>query len=191
MLCPECNRSFEGDAQSCPYCGAAKGVVKTSTILISAGGMRSVYRSVEEVPDSLKRQLIRSTNGLNSATLVIADRLSNSPTERAKIASYAKQVETHNGSSIISKELKGATLSFLGWARSSSSDPRRAPQDGGEWLLKLMGLAMTAIAASLGAPFWFDVLSKIMTVRSGGDPPPPKQEAAPAKTETHEEGAKK
>src|SRR5438105_3342995 len=74
MLCPECNRSFEGDAQSCPYCGTLKGVVKTSTILISAGEMRSVYRSVEDVPDSLKRQLIRSTNGLNSATLVIADR---------------------------------------------------------------------------------------------------------------------
>jgi hypothetical protein len=51
-----------------------KGVVKTSTILISSGEMRSVYRSVEEVPDSLKQQLLRSTNGLNSATIVIADR---------------------------------------------------------------------------------------------------------------------
>lgn len=128
---------------------------------------------------------------LNGDTLVIADRLSNSPTERAKIAAFAKQVESNNGSIQVPKELKGATLSFLGWERSSSSDPRRAPRDGGEWFLKLMGLAMTAIAASLGAPFWFDVLSKIMTVRSGGDPPLPKQEPAPAKTETHKEGATK
>jgi hypothetical protein len=29
---------------------------------------------VEEVPDALKRELLRSTNGLNSATIVIADR---------------------------------------------------------------------------------------------------------------------
>jgi hypothetical protein len=72
MICPECRRSFEG--VSCPRCGAVKGVVKTSTILISAGEMQSVYRSVEEVPDSLKQQLLRSTNGLNSATIVIADR---------------------------------------------------------------------------------------------------------------------
>src|SRR5277367_2744619 len=72
MICPDCHRSFDGD--SCPRCRAAKGVVKTSTILISAGETRSVYRSVDEVPDGLKRQLLRSTNGTNSATIVIADR---------------------------------------------------------------------------------------------------------------------
>jgi len=36
--------------------------------------VRNVYRSVDEVPEALKRQLLRSTNGLNSATIVIADR---------------------------------------------------------------------------------------------------------------------
>src|SRR5579872_4156839 len=72
MICPDCNRSFDGDA--CPRCRADKGVVKTSTILISTGETRSVYRSVDEVPDGLKRQLLRSTNGSNSATIVIADR---------------------------------------------------------------------------------------------------------------------
>src|SRR5579862_5186158 len=72
MICPDCNRSYDGDA--CPRCRAAKGVVKSSTILISAGETRSVYRSVDEVPAGLKRQLLRSTNGSNSATIVIADR---------------------------------------------------------------------------------------------------------------------
>jgi hypothetical protein len=72
MICPDCQRTFEG--ASCPRCGAVKGIVKTSTILISAGEMQNVYRSVDEVPDSLKRQLLRSTSGLNSATIVIADR---------------------------------------------------------------------------------------------------------------------
>jgi ribosomal protein S14 len=73
MICPECNQSFDGGERLCPRCGMMKGVVKTSTILISRGETRQVYRSVEEVPDGLKRQLFRSTNGLNSA-----DRYSNS-----------------------------------------------------------------------------------------------------------------
>lgn len=52
----------------------SKGVVKTSTILISAGGERQVYRSVEDIPGPMRKQLLRSTNGMNSATIVIADR---------------------------------------------------------------------------------------------------------------------
>jgi glutaredoxin len=72
MICPHCHRNFEGGF--CPHCGAVKGIVKTSTILISSGEKQNVYRSVEEVPDSLKQQLVKSTSGLNSATIVIADR---------------------------------------------------------------------------------------------------------------------
>ena len=72
MICPHCHRNFEGGF--CPRCGAVKGIVKTSTILISSGEKQNVYRSVEEVPDSLKQQLVKSTSGLNSATIVIADR---------------------------------------------------------------------------------------------------------------------
>ena len=74
MRCPECKQTFEGLPGACPHCAAGKGVVKTSTILISSRGQRNVYRSVEEVPEALKRELIRSTNGLNSATILIADR---------------------------------------------------------------------------------------------------------------------
>lgn len=74
MLCPDCNRNFDDTLGGCPHCSVRKGVVKTSTILISSGNVDSVYRSVEEVPDPLKRELIRSTNGLNSQTIVIADR---------------------------------------------------------------------------------------------------------------------
>jgi hypothetical protein len=72
MICPQCRKNFEGSA--CPHCGAVKGIVKTSTILISAGEKQNIYRSVDEVPESLKQQLVKSTSGLNSATIVIADR---------------------------------------------------------------------------------------------------------------------
>jgi hypothetical protein len=46
----------------------------TSTVLISAGREEWVCRTVEEVPPHLRRRLIKSTNGSNSATILIADR---------------------------------------------------------------------------------------------------------------------
>jgi hypothetical protein len=36
------------------------------------------------------------------------------------------------------------------------------------WLTKLFGLVLTAMAAAQGAPFWFDILKKIINVRSSG-----------------------
>jgi hypothetical protein len=47
---------------------------QTSTVLISASGTEQVYRSVEDVPAGLRTRLLKSTNGANSATILIADR---------------------------------------------------------------------------------------------------------------------
>ena len=48
--------------------------LKSSTIFISIGEKTEVYRSVEDVPPSLRKKLEQSTNGINSATILIADR---------------------------------------------------------------------------------------------------------------------
>jgi hypothetical protein len=48
--------------------------LKTSTIFIAKGGRTRVYRSVGEVPQRLRKELEASTNGFNSATILIADR---------------------------------------------------------------------------------------------------------------------
>jgi hypothetical protein len=42
--------------------------------MISAEGADRVYRSVDEVPQALRTRLLQSTNGANSATILIADR---------------------------------------------------------------------------------------------------------------------
>ena len=47
---------------------------QTSTVLISTSGSEKVYRSVQDVPVALRTQLLKSTNGANSATILIADR---------------------------------------------------------------------------------------------------------------------
>jgi len=48
--------------------------VKTSTIFIAKGGKTQVFRSVNDVPPRLRKELEASTNSFNSATILIADR---------------------------------------------------------------------------------------------------------------------
>jgi hypothetical protein len=42
------------------------------------------------------------------------------------------------------------------------------PTNAAGWIMKLVGILMTALATSQGASFWFDLLKKIMNVRLSG-----------------------
>lgn len=53
---------------------SSSGVFQTSTVLISTGNADRVYRSVNEVPARLRNRLLKTTNGVNAATILIADR---------------------------------------------------------------------------------------------------------------------
>lgn len=44
----------------------------------------------------------------------------------------------------------------------------------GWWLKTMAGWLLTALAVSLGAPFWFDVLQKFMALRASGAKPAPR-----------------
>ncbi len=63
----------------------------------------------------------------------------------------------------------------LGWSfadpMQSPQDLRRFPQNGAEWFSKFAGLLVTTIAISLGAPFWFDLLNKLVQLRGAGNEP--------------------
>ncbi|RME06149.1 MAG: hypothetical protein D6816_08055 [Bacteroidetes bacterium] len=38
-----------------------------------------------------------------------------------------------------------------------------------DWTIRIFGWLLTALAISLGAPFWFDILKKIINIRSSGN----------------------
>lgn len=64
----------------------------------------------------------------------------------------------------------------IGWTKQDPNhpdvpDPRSAPTDFWGWVKKFLGLLLTAVAAALGAPFWFDMLNKVMNIRSAGKAP--------------------
>ncbi len=61
----------------------------------------------------------------------------------------------------------------MGW-QSETSIPAPTTRDGFLWwLYKMGGLVLTAMAASLGAPFWFDLLRKLFGAPLGHDPGSP------------------
>lgn len=43
--------------------------------------------------------------------------------------------------------------------------------DVGDYIVRALGWLATAVAISLGAPFWFDLLNKLVNLRNTGDPP--------------------
>jgi hypothetical protein len=51
----------------------------------------------------------------------------------------------------------------LGWKGGELRGVLSTPQG---WVSKVLGLVLTALAISLGAPFWFDLLNKFVVIRS-------------------------
>jgi hypothetical protein len=68
---------------------------------------------------------------------------------------------------------RGATFAKLpiGWDTADW-----ATTDGTIWGLRFLGWIMTALAISLGAPFWFDALNRVVNVRHGISRPSPQKD---------------
>lgn len=103
--------------------------VKSSTIFISVGGKTQVYRSVEDVPPHLRKRLEQSTNGINSATILIADRRGREEIVRA-IRGFPSSVRSR-----LSSTLGGETEPRL-------ERPQKAPEFWQNWAEMLMPSAI-------------------------------------------------
>jgi hypothetical protein len=70
------------------------------------------------------------------------------------------QVQLDSIKNLIQGDIRqSGNILALGWG---------SPEDDGGFWSKLLGLLITAFAISLGAPFWFDLLNKLVMLRSTG-----------------------
>lgn len=139
--------------------------------------------------------------GANVDSIDIASSLASNPEARMKIVAIAQQqldavpppvntvnspddtqqttgnngiekalTQTREAISIFNKnvaDMSAAELK-LGW--------KNYPNNGSEWFTKIVGLLVSIAAISLGAPFWFDTLQRMMQVRTSGVSPREKKQ---------------
>lgn len=118
---------------------------------------------------------------VNADTINIVNALWVSPSVRASVVAAATKTVGSDQTTSQAAESAASALTDLqqlhlplGWApKSALSDPRRVPQDLSGWITKILGLLLTAAALTFGAPFWFDLLKKVIGIRSSGSPPDP------------------
>ena len=124
---------------------------------------------------------------INADALAVGAALWNDPTLRAEMVESARHLQPSAtpASPETLEALSGQIGSFdaqivalpIGWPDSQWQKNKMSieslPSGSGLlWLIsKILGLALTMIAISLGAPFWFDTLSQFMNLRGSGPKP--------------------
>lgn len=117
--------------------------------------------------------------GCNADTLHLYARLSNDPSLRDAINQKADalivscpQNSSQPDFSCIRNKLNQAVSLPLGWDEANINQQQEESQG---WLLpfskRLMGWIVTGFAIAMGAPFWFDLLGKLVNVRNTGKRP--------------------
>jgi len=132
----------------------------------------------------------------NADTILLAKALAQDTILRERIVAQAEKfsrAQSQQAASVLNPELqteefdtrrqeadaKDTTAEFralgdtglpLGW-NLKKGDVRDLPRNPMAAALKVLGLGITVFAVSLGAPFWFDLMKKIVTVRSTGKSP--------------------
>jgi len=103
------------------------------------------------------------TIGMNADTIAICKHLSQSEPRAKAIALVEKSIAENDSASsknLVAEYQKLSELNLpIGWEHMNWSAAA-------EWPSRLLGWLLTSIAIALGAPFWFDVLSKFVNVRS-------------------------
>jgi hypothetical protein len=113
----------------------------------------------------------------NADTIKVAKSLLHDDTVRGAVVSAAEsaiQSKDPNGEKALLQQAESLGLPF-GWTATLDIDKKDAGTIFASCLMKIVGLGVSILAVSLGAPFWFDVLSKIVNVRATGKPPQEKQ----------------
>jgi hypothetical protein len=109
----------------------------------------------------------------NASTTRVAASLWNDPSVRTAVTRAATNVASPNGKPATPKDLKGVadTVDSLkglalpvGWGKNWHNP--------GGYAGTVLGWIVTALLVMLGAPFWYGLLTKLVSLRSAGGTPP-------------------
>ena len=119
---------------------------------------------------------------LNASTIDVTNRLWHDPAQRAALltvvdAQASVAPASNDPSATASLDRIDATLRQLDSSGLSIGWPDHRQRTAADWLITVLGWLVTAVAVSLGAPFWFDVLNRVSNLRTSG-------RAAPSTTST-------
>ena len=158
----------------------ANGNMKTAR----AGAETWFNASMDRLSGAYKRRMqiltlivsLVMTSILGADTLAIADSLYKEPALRGAVSGaavaapsnaqiQASQANQAGSASVVTSSVDTFLKSGfpLGWTAF--------PTDLLGWLKKILGLLLTALAVSLGAPFWFNILKEVGSLRSSGPVP--------------------
>jgi hypothetical protein len=112
---------------------------RSSTIFIATADDTRVYRSVSEIPPALRRKLHQSTNSMNSATILIADKRGREELVRA-LQGQSSDVQCRLANTIRGRQSAD---------KQSSTPPKRRALFGWRRWLEVL------LPATLGASLWF------------------------------------
>jgi len=125
------------------------------------------------------------TVAMNANRLTIGERLWREPTVRATLVHQAGAASATTAGTTAQDKLNNAVNDVdavakagapIGWAQSAKdkADPRHITLGSvSRWAHLLGGWLLTILAISLGAPFWFDTLSRLSRLRGTGKPETP------------------
>jgi hypothetical protein len=116
----------------------------------------AIYERLESDPDSLQQVVELAENYL-----------AKTETEQVMRTTPTFDQQLDQVRELINNEIEQAKSPLgLGWEDVSffSFTPT-------QWGIKILGWIVTALAISLGAPFWFDLLRKLVNIRSSGTKP--------------------
>lgn len=105
---------------------------------------------------------IAVTVGMNVDSVSIAKHLYRDEAARAEIVKTAERIRAQgapDSAQEANETLKELDLP-IGWSEQTR------PKGPLGWYNRVLGWLLTAFAGTLGAPFWFDVLNKVMVIRS-------------------------
>ncbi|HKK75945.1 MAG TPA: hypothetical protein VJ953_12785 [Saprospiraceae bacterium] len=116
----------------------------------------AIYERLESDPESLQQVLELAENYL-----------AKTETEQVIRTTPTFDQQMDNVRALINNEIEQAKSPLgLGWEGVTffSFTPT-------QWGVKILGWIVTALAISLGAPFWFDMLKKLVNIRGSGNKP--------------------